>query len=409
MFPSYIRCIRIILLLVIVFNNNLSIVKGQEPPFPFSIAQYIQITDSLATLRQILAYPGLIEVFTLLDGNASFTPTTGGQKITLFAPSNEALISSGIDLSNVEFMSNLIKYQTSPVAVHSKEIAPYLIVKTLLNDPLLVQLPAGEGQVLYLTKALGGDIITVGNGNLSAKVIKKDIECSNGVVHIIDAVIMPPVSLINTADNLALTQFTRAFTDANLLTDANIIKGVTIFAPTDDAFNKQNILAMDAKGKNSLLPLHIINTLVYDIKDDTSIQASNGEKLDFILKNEGGLNITIYVNNAKVERSVLLENGVMHVVNNVLLPLGQGGEVVHDDDDKKGPKDDKSNDKTKNNANINSEYKHTDKKLVIGAVLGGVCGGIVVTLSSCMLYKWFRAQKNSKFNSPTPVHLKSNA
>ncbi|CAG8709713.1 3130_t:CDS:1, partial [Funneliformis caledonium] len=114
MYPPYIRCFRVILLLVIVFSNNVSIVKGQEPPqFPFSIAQYIQITDSLATLRQILAYPGLIEVFTLLDGNASFSPTTEEQKITLFAPSNEALLSSGIDFANVEFMSNLIKYHTA--------------------------------------------------------------------------------------------------------------------------------------------------------------------------------------------------------------------------------------------------------------------------------------------------------
>lgn len=407
MYPPYIRCFRVILLLVIVFSNNVSIVKGQEPPqFPFSIAQYIQITDSLATLRQILAYPGLIEVFTLLDGNASFSPTTEEQKITLFAPSNEALLSSGIDFANVEFMSNLIKYHTASVSVHSKEISPYLIVKTLLNDTTLVQLPAGNGQVLYLTKTLEEGVVTVGNGNLSAKVINKDIECSNGVVHIIDAVIKPPVSLIDAANNLALTQFTREFTDANLLTDANIIKGVTIFAPTDAAFNKPNILAMDAKGKNSLLPLHIINSLVYDMKDGTSIQSSNGEKLNFILKNEGGLNITIYVNNAKVEKSVLIENGVIHIVNNVLLPLGQGGEVVQNDDDKKEPQNDKSNEKSKNSTDVPSEVKHTDRKLVIGAVLGGICGGIVVTLTSCMLFKWFRAQRNSK--SPAPVHFKGN-
>ncbi|CAG8709721.1 3131_t:CDS:2, partial [Funneliformis caledonium] len=292
------------------------------------------------------------------------------------------------------------------VSVHSKEISPYLIVKTLLNDTTLVQLPAGNGQVLYLTKTLEEGVVTVGNGNLSAKVINKDIECSNGVVHIIDAVIKPPVSLIDAANNLALTQFTREFTDANLLTDANIIKGVTIFAPTDAAFNKPNILAMDAKGKNSLLPLHIINSLVYDMKDGTSIQASNGEKLNFILKNEGGLNITIYVNNAKVEKSVLIENGVIHIVNNVLLPLGQGGEVVQNDDDKKEPQNDKSNEKSKNSTDVPSEVKHTDRKLVIGAVLGGICGGIVVTLTSCMLFKWFRAQRNSK--SPAPVHFKGN-
>jgi uncharacterized surface protein with fasciclin (FAS1) repeats len=184
LFPS-VQFIQKFLLLVIIFssNNYISNVIGQTVQ-TVSIARYIQTTNDLSTLSQILSYQGLFDLFTLLD-----TPAVGTERITLFAPTNDAFFSSGADLTNGAFVSNLIKYHT----VFDREIlsgdltSSSLVVNTLLNDSSLVRLPNGA-QVLYLTKSLQG-VITINNGNANtpAKITKMDIKCTNGVIHLIDS------------------------------------------------------------------------------------------------------------------------------------------------------------------------------------------------------------------------------
>ncbi|GES90169.1 fasciclin-domain-containing protein [Rhizophagus clarus] len=347
-----------------------------------TIARYIQTVNDLSTLRQILSYPGLIDLFTLLD-----SPVAG----TLFAPTNEAFLSSGIDLTNANgaFVSNLIRYHSIPNRkILSEDLMPSLVVSTSLNDSSLVNLPNG-GQVLYLMKSIQGDITinngnSNGNSNLPVKIIQKDIICTNGVIHIIDSVILPPLSLIDTANNLGLTQFVNTFTNANLLSNFNTSIGITIFAPSNDAFNRPNYLSKGSVDNQiSLLKLHvIIGTVIYEIKDGVEVESSDtGYNLHFTVNND-----TLYVNNGKVERSdILLQNGVMYVIDNVLSPLdGSGGDAVSNNP----------------NNGFDSGYNVQgirDKKLIVGTVLGGICGGIVISLFSCMLYKWYRAQKNSKY------------
>ncbi|CAB4381721.1 unnamed protein product [Rhizophagus irregularis] len=383
-FFPWVQFIQKFLLLVIIFSNNyISNALGQT----ITIARYIQTTNNLSTLSQILSYEGLVDLFTLLD-----SPVAG----TLFAPTNDAFLSSGIDLTNANgaFVSNLIRYHAVPERkILSKDLMPSLVVNTLLNDSSLVHLPNG-GQVLYLMKSIQGDITinngnSNGNSNLPVKIIQMDIVCTNGVIHIIDSVILPPLSLFDTANNLGLTQFINISTNANLLSNFNTTIGMTIFVPTNDAFNRPNILSIGSTEKISLLKLHaIIGTVIYEIKDGMDIESSDtGKKLHFTVKND-----TIYVNNGKVEKSdILLQNGVMYVIDDVLLPLdGSGGNVV-------------SNNSTNGFDNGYNVQGTSDKKLIVGTVLGGICGGIVISLFSCMLYKWYRAQKNSKSVTSSPT------
>jgi len=83
---------------------------------------------------------------------------------------------------------------------------------------------------------------------------------------------------------------------------------------------------------------------------------------------------------------VLLPNGVMYVVDNVILPSENGSDV--------GSTSNNHNDGFNGENNVQGTV--SNKKLIVGTVLGAICGGIVVSLFSCMLYKWYRAQKNSK-------------
>jgi hypothetical protein len=197
--------------------------------------------------------------------------------------------------------------------------------------------------------------------------------------------------LIDTVNNLSLTQFLNTSTNANLLSKFNSTIGMTIFVPTNDAFNRPNILTMGSSEKFSLLKLHvIIGTVIYEIKDGMDVESSDtGKKLHFTIKND-----TIYVNNGKVEKSdILLQNGVMYVIDNVLLPLdGPGSNAI-------------SNNPNNGFDNDDNFQGTRDKKLIVGTVLGGICGGIVISLFSCMLYKWYRAQKNSKSITSSPTNI----
>ncbi|CAB4445073.1 unnamed protein product [Rhizophagus irregularis] len=362
-FFPWVQFIQKFLLLVIIFSNNyISNALGQT----VTIARYIQTTDNLSTLSQILTF-----------------------------------LSSGIDLTNANgaFVSNLIRYHAVPDReILSKDLMPSLVVNTLLNDSSLVHLPNG-GQVLYLMKSIQGDI-TINNGNsngisnLPVKIIQMDIICTNGVIHIIDSVILPPLSLFDTANNLGLTQFINISTNVNLLSNFNTTIGMTIFVPTNDAFNRPNILSIGSTEKISLLKLHaIIGTVIYEIKDGMDIESSDtGKKLHFTVKND-----TIYVNNGKVEKSdILLQNGVMYVIDNVLLPLdGSGGNVV-------------SNNSTNGFDNGYNVQGTRDKKLIVGTVLGGICGGIVISLFSFRLLRKLGPFKMDNANPPRRVVVGSN-
>jgi uncharacterized surface protein with fasciclin (FAS1) repeats len=103
-FFPWVQFIQKFLLLFIIFSNcYTSNVTGQT----VTIARYIQTANDLSTLSQILSYQGLADLFTLLD-----SPVAG----TLFAPTNDAFFSSGIDFTNANgaFVSNLIRYHTVP-------------------------------------------------------------------------------------------------------------------------------------------------------------------------------------------------------------------------------------------------------------------------------------------------------
>jgi hypothetical protein len=56
-----------------------------------------------------------------------------------------------------------------------------------------------------------------------------------------------------------------------------------------------------------------------------------------------------------------------------------------------------ASDGTNTDVGYNPNNRHTsDKKLIIGTVMGGICGTIVISIFVCMLYKWFKARRNAK-------------
>ena len=217
--------------------------------------------------------------------------------------------------------------------------------KQKLTDILLYHVVAGKvmaADVTALTSAktvLGKDVaIKVDMGNVyinEAKVIIADIETSNGVIHVIDSVLLPPAEDAmmekNTIVDIAVADgrfktLVAALGAAGLVETLSGEGPFTVFAPTDDAFaalpagTVESLLLPENKQKlTDILLYHVVSgkVMAADVVGLTSAPTVLGK--DLTIKVQDGkvfLNDTVQVIITDIEAS----NGVIHVIDAVLLP-----------------------------------------------------------------------------------------
>ena len=217
--------------------------------------------------------------------------------------------------------------------------------KQKLTDILLYHVVAGKvmaADVIALTSAttlLGKDVaIKVDMGNVyinDAKVIITDIETSNGVIHVIDAVLLPPAeeAAMEKKDIVDIAVADGRFTTlAAALQAAGLVETLkgegpfTVFAPTDDAFaalpagTVDSLLLPENKQQlTDILLYHVVSgkVMAADVVNLTSAPTVLGK--DITIKVQDGkvfLNDTVQVIITDIEAS----NGVIHVIDAVLLP-----------------------------------------------------------------------------------------
>lgn len=68
----------------------------------------------------------------------------------------------------------------------------------------------------------------------------QDVKFSNGVAHVIDTVLFPPTNVSATAQALQLDELVNALIEADLVETVDALSEVTIFAPTNEAFEAVN-------------------------------------------------------------------------------------------------------------------------------------------------------------------------
>lgn len=113
---------------------------------------------------------------TLDDENANFT---------VFAPANSAFdklpagtVETLLKPESKATLAGILTYHVVPAAVMSSELSDGQVVKTVQGQDLTVKLMDGK---VYIVDAKGGQ----------AQVVQADVKASNGVVHVIDTVLMP--------------------------------------------------------------------------------------------------------------------------------------------------------------------------------------------------------------------------
>ena len=166
-----------------------------------------------------------------------------------------------------------------------------------------------------------GTTVTVGG----ATVITADVIASNGIIHVIDKVLMPPSDIPTTAGTTGIhNTLVNAVVQANLLTTLSGDGPFTVFAPTDQAFTDAGVdlTALDTPEGNqalaNILQYHLISGEVpaSGVTDCLSADAVNGQPLSFTVGDSG-----VMVNDANViTTDVITSNGLIHVIDKVLTP-----------------------------------------------------------------------------------------
>ena len=278
-----------------------------------TILQQAAATPSLSTLAGIVTSPGYEAIASALDDPAA--------TLTLFAPTNDAFAKLPA-VPAPELLLQILYYHVIPAVVASGDLAALQFPGSLMSDPTYVNLGAGLPQVLEVAK--NGATVTVvfgipGNVNYTSTVVLADVTSVNGVAHAVDTVLLLPGLASDTATAAGLTHLVEALTIAGLADAVNTATGVTIFAPTNAAF--------DALGDWRNLPVEtLVSVLTYHVVTATaySTQLRNGQ-VAYTLQGTG-INVAVSdtgvtVNNASVVlANALVQNGVVHVIDQVLLP-----------------------------------------------------------------------------------------
>jgi uncharacterized surface protein with fasciclin (FAS1) repeats len=242
----------------------------------------------------------------------------GAGPFTVFAPNDDAfakMAPGALDklLANKAGLAQLLTYHAVPASVMAADLRQNKWVQTV------------QGQSLNITVDGGGSVRVDG-----ARVLTTDILCSNGIIHVIDAVLVPRKDIIDTAVEAgSLKTMVTAIKTAGLV---EMLKGqgpFTLFAPNDAAFAKLPPGTFDAMLKDVPKLTAMINNHVAPGRtlssDCSTTEASKtielktafGQLLTITVTKDGSLT----VNGAKVvTKDVIASNGVIHVIDTVLVP-----------------------------------------------------------------------------------------
>ena len=161
------------------------------------------------------------------------------------------------------------------------------------------------------------------------KVAKTDILSNNGLIHILDGVLLPPAGNLSTtiAPDTSLTFLAAAIARANLAATLNAASPrLTIFAPTNAAFraagfpNIDSINVASPAALSNIIRYHAVPRRIYavDVAPGT-LPTLQGGALTVVAG--GGLKGISNTTNATITpKDLQYRNGVVHIIDRVLLP-----------------------------------------------------------------------------------------
>jgi uncharacterized surface protein with fasciclin (FAS1) repeats len=278
--------------------------------------------DNFSTLVAALTAADLVA--TLSDEDATFT---------VFAPTNAAFALIAGDtltalLADPDALSNvLLQHVVAEVAVDS--VNAYALSGAMLDTASMAK--------VGLNINMATDTLTFGGAN----VVMKDIYTTNGIIHVIDAVIIgdvalpePNMSLVEVASgNPDLSALVSALQSTGLdITLANLEMDYTVFAPTNAAFAKLPAGTVEGLTSEQLTDILLYHVIAGEVLSDGAINLAQSMDNMAAMANDAKAAVSftdgmLFINGAKVSAAnVMAKNGVVHLIDTVIMPPAMMGE-----------------------------------------------------------------------------------
>ena len=257
---------------------------------------------------------------------ADLAGTLAGEgPFTVFAPTDDAFAKlpegtvEGL-LEDIPALTDILLYHVVSGEVLAEDVVMLEEAETLLGENVSIRVEDGN---VYINDAM---------------VVITDIMASNGVIHVIDTVLLPPAeeesmgSIVDIA--VADGRFTTLVAALQAAGLAETLAGegpFTVFAPTDDAFAKLpegtvEALLEDIPALTDILLYHVVSgeVLAEQVVALNSAKALNEKFLEIEV-----MDGMVYINDAQVViTDIMADNGVIHVIDTVLLPPEPQGSIV---------------------------------------------------------------------------------
>ena len=266
---------------------------------PKDIVETAKANGSFSTLVTALTAANLVDT---LKGTGPFT---------VFAPTDaafNALPAGLLDslLANTTALTQVLTYHVVSGELLASHITSLMSVTTLQGGSLPISTAGGQVKIGIAT------------------ITQTDIKCSNGVIHVIDTVLVPNkiMNIVQAAQYYGFSTLVTAIQAANLVSTLEGTGPFTVFAPTNAAFaalpaGTLDSLLADQSSLVAVLTYHVVPgyLLAADVVASTSLTTVQGQMLT--ITTAGGPK----VNGANIiQTDIECTNGVIHAIDAVLLP-----------------------------------------------------------------------------------------
>ena len=299
-----------------------------EPTPEPTMAPTEEPTEEPQTIVDIAVADGRFETLVAALQAADLAETLSGEgPFTVFAPTDDAfakLPEGTVEslLEDIPALTDILLYHVVSGEVMAEDVVNLEEAETLLGENVSIRVEDGN---VYINDAM---------------VIITDIMASNGVIHVIDSVLLPPQeeteepmgSIVDIAVADGRFETLVAALQAADLAETLAGEGpFTVFAPTDDAFAKLpegtvEALLEDIPALTDILLYHVVSgeVLAEDVVNLEEAETLLGQNVD--IRVEDG---NVYINEAMVIiTDIMADNGVIHVIDSVLLPPESQGSIV---------------------------------------------------------------------------------
>ena len=274
---------------------------------PATVVDIVVNSEDHTLLEAAVIAAGLVEALSAEGPFTVFAPTDAA--ITALV---EALEITAEDLLALPDLGEILQYHVVAGAAMSGELTDGQEIETLLGE--------------NVTVTINADGVFINDAQVTAA----DIEAGNGVVHVIDAVLLPPAPETNTVVDVIVnsedhTLLEAAVIEAGLVEVLSAEGPFTVFAPTDSAITvlvaaleitAEDLLALP--NLSEILKYHVVAgaAMSGDLTDGQEIETLLGSNVTVTINAEG-----VFINDAQVTvADIEADNGVVHVIDAVLLP-----------------------------------------------------------------------------------------